>query len=277
MQHEEPASELISVVAPVFNEVDGLAEFHRRVAAVLAGMHYELVLVNDGSTDGSAELLEDLAAADPAVRPVHLSRNFGHQAAVTAGIDASRGAAVVTIDADLQDPPEVIPELVQAWRDGAEVVHAVRHVRPGEPRAAAVGDPRVLPAVRALVRAHGLPGQRRRLPAHGPPGRHRAVVAARAQPLRPRPRVVGRLPAGERHLRARAALRGHVEVPVAQAVRARDRRDPRLLGDPAADRHVRRARLRARRLPRDPRRRRCCGWPTSTACRASPPSTSSCC
>jgi polyisoprenyl-phosphate glycosyltransferase len=92
------------------------------------------VLVNDGSTDGSAELLEKLAGQDSAVRPVHLSRNFGHQAAVTAGLEAARGAAVVTIDADLQDPPEVIPRLIEQWEAGTDVVHGVRHERRGESR-----------------------------------------------------------------------------------------------------------------------------------------------
>jgi polyisoprenyl-phosphate glycosyltransferase len=125
---------LISVVAPVYNEVESLPEFHRRVTAALTGHRYELVLVNDGSTDGSADLVEELAARDPCVRAVHLSRNFGHQAAVTAGLDAARGSAAVTIDADLQDPPEVIPRLLDEWRRGAEVVHGVRHERRGEPR-----------------------------------------------------------------------------------------------------------------------------------------------
>ena len=129
-----PDDPLISVVAPVYNEVETLPEFHRRVTTALAGRRYELVLVNDGSTDGSGELLEDLAAGDPSVRPLHLSRNFGHQAAVTAGLELARGAAAVTIDADLQDPPEVIPRLLEQWSAGAEVVHGVRHERRGEPR-----------------------------------------------------------------------------------------------------------------------------------------------
>ena len=123
---------LVSVVAPVYNEVETLPEFHRRVTAALAGHEYEIVVVNDGSTDGSGDLLERLAASDPAVRPVHLSRNFGHQAAVTAGLEAARGAAAVTIDADLQDPPEVIPRLIGQWQAGADVVHGVRHERRGE-------------------------------------------------------------------------------------------------------------------------------------------------
>ena len=128
------AEAVISVVAPVYNELETLSEFHRRVTAALTDLRYELVLVDDGSTDGSSELLEELADRDARVRPVHLSRNFGHQAAVTAGLEAACGAAVITIDADLQDPPEVIRRLVEQWQAGADVVHAVRHERPGESR-----------------------------------------------------------------------------------------------------------------------------------------------
>lgn len=127
-------SALVSIVAPVYNEVETLPEFHRRVTGALAGHRYELVLVDDGSTDGTGELLRELAARDPTVRPVHLSRNFGHQAALTAGLEAARGAAAVTIDADLQDPPEVIPRLLEQWSAGADVVHGVRHQRRGESR-----------------------------------------------------------------------------------------------------------------------------------------------
>jgi polyisoprenyl-phosphate glycosyltransferase len=128
------ATPLISVVAPAYNEAEILREFHARVTAALAGEDYELMIVDDGSTDGTGHLLERLAEEDPRVRPVFLSRNFGHQAAVTAGVDAARASVVVSIDADLQDPPEVIPRLLEAWREGWDVVHAVRHVRPGETR-----------------------------------------------------------------------------------------------------------------------------------------------
>ena len=134
MMRGRPGQTLISVVAPVYNESETLTEFTRQVSAALAGERYELILVNDGSNDGSGQLIERLAASNAAIRTVHLSRNFGHQAAVTAGIDRAMGDAVITIDADLQDPPAVIPDLLARWRDGAEVVHAVRHVRPGEPR-----------------------------------------------------------------------------------------------------------------------------------------------
>jgi len=129
---DDPA--LVSVVAPVYNEIETLPEFHRRVTDVLAGRKYELVLVNDGSNDGTGLLLQQLAARDPAVRPVHLSRNFGHQAALTAGLDHAAGDVVITLDADLQDPPEVILRLLEQWEAGADVVHGVRHERRGESR-----------------------------------------------------------------------------------------------------------------------------------------------
>lgn len=132
MTSAQPAT--VSVVVPVYNEIEVLPELHRRIVGALGGEHFELVYVDDGSTDGTRAALLRLKEADPRVRPVFLSRNFGHQAAVTAGIDRARAHAVVTIDGDLQDPPEVIPALLKRWREGAEVVHAVRHVRPGEAR-----------------------------------------------------------------------------------------------------------------------------------------------
>lgn len=123
-----------SIVAPVYNEVDSVPELHRRVRDVMESLDepWELVLVDDGSTDGSSDRLRHLAKKDPHVRPVIFARNFGHQLAVTAGLDYSRGQAVVIIDADLQDPPEVIPDLVAKWREGYEVVFAVRRERRGE-------------------------------------------------------------------------------------------------------------------------------------------------
>ncbi len=126
---------VLSIVAPVYNEVETLEELHARVTAAVAPLgEYELVLVDDGSTDGSWDRLLDLAAQDPHLRLLRLSRNFGHQAALSAGLDAARGDAVVLMDADLQDPPEVIPELVAKWREGFDVVYAVRETREGEPR-----------------------------------------------------------------------------------------------------------------------------------------------
>ncbi len=125
---------VLSVVAPIYNESATLPEFYRRVRQVLDDLNesWELVLVDDGSKDDSANLIRELAAKDSRVRPVIFARNFGHQVAVTAGLDFSRGNAVVIIDSDLQDPPEVIPSLVEKWRQGYEVVFAVRTEREGE-------------------------------------------------------------------------------------------------------------------------------------------------
>jgi dolichol-phosphate mannosyltransferase len=129
-----PGGELISVVAPVLDEIELIDRFVARTLAALNGERVELVLVDDGSTDGTGERLDALAAEDPRLRVLHLSRNFGHQAALTAGLDHARGDAVVMIDADLQDPPEVIPQLVERWRDGVDVVYGVRQERAGESR-----------------------------------------------------------------------------------------------------------------------------------------------
>jgi dolichol-phosphate mannosyltransferase len=126
----------LSVVAPLFNEEGNVAELVRRLRASADGAPgidaYELVLVDDGSTDRTAELLLAQAAIDPRIVVVRLSRNFGHQLAATAGLDIARGDAVVLIDADLQDPPELIPALVERWLAGFDVVYAVRRSRKGE-------------------------------------------------------------------------------------------------------------------------------------------------
>jgi polyisoprenyl-phosphate glycosyltransferase len=118
---------MLSVVAPAYNEADVLPSFVARVLEVLdeTGEEWELVLVDDGSTDGTWEAIES-AAADPRVRGIRLSRNFGHQLALTAGMSVSRGDPVITLDADLQHPPEAIPALLAAARNGYEVVYAVR-------------------------------------------------------------------------------------------------------------------------------------------------------
>jgi dolichol-phosphate mannosyltransferase len=126
---------LISVVVPVYNEVEGITHFHERASAALAalpGCDYELVYVDDGSHDGSYDIMRTFSDGDPRVRIVKFSRNFGHQIAITAGLDYARGDAVVFIDADLQDPPELIAELVAQWREGFDVVYARRAKRPGE-------------------------------------------------------------------------------------------------------------------------------------------------
>jgi len=126
--------DLLSVVAPVYDEEATIDEFYLRVCAALDGLAFELVLVDDGSKDGSAAALDRLAASDPRVRIVFLSRNFGHQTALTAGLDHARGDAVVMLDADLQDPPELIPRMLDHWRAGVDVVYAVREQRDGESR-----------------------------------------------------------------------------------------------------------------------------------------------
>ena len=124
----------LSVVIPAMNEEDNVPVMHQRLIAALepAVNSFEVVWVDDGSSDGTWGRISELAAADPRVRGLSFSRNFGHQAAVTAGIDAARGRAVVVIDADLQDPPEVIPEMVAKWREGYEVVYGQRADREGE-------------------------------------------------------------------------------------------------------------------------------------------------
>ncbi|HEX7592758.1 MAG TPA: glycosyltransferase family 2 protein [Anaerolineae bacterium] len=123
-----------SIVAPVFNEEAGLSEFYRRTAAVLNQLDgaAELVLVFDGSRDRSPEIGRELRAHDPRIKIINFSRNFGHQVAISAGIDYAEGDAVVIIDSDLQDPPEVIPELIAQWKDGYAVVYAQREKRKGE-------------------------------------------------------------------------------------------------------------------------------------------------
>lgn len=123
-----------SIIAPIYNEADNILALYRRVSAVMnqLGETWELLLVDDGSTDDSAAQIRQLAAEDAHVVPLIFARNFGHQLAVTAGLDYSRGEAVIIIDADLQDPPEVIPELIAKWREGYQVVYAVRSTRQGE-------------------------------------------------------------------------------------------------------------------------------------------------
>jgi dolichol-phosphate mannosyltransferase len=125
---------ILSVVAPCFNEEGVLHELYRRISQVLdgSGETWELVLVNDGSRDRTPEIMRELHAQDERVKVVDFARNFGHQIAVTAGMDYARGDAVVLIDADLQDPPELILEMLAKWREGYEVVYAIRAERKGE-------------------------------------------------------------------------------------------------------------------------------------------------
>lgn len=131
--HKAPTTE-ISVVIPLYNEFEVITILHQRLTAVLAAleMSYELVLVDDGSRDGTPRAVSQLAAADPAVTAVFLSRNFGKEAALTAGLEHALGDAVIVMDADLQDPPELIPDMIRAWQEGADVVCMRRRSRAGE-------------------------------------------------------------------------------------------------------------------------------------------------
>src|SRR5689334_8723558 len=126
-----PDAPELSVVVPVCNERDNVGELHGRATRVLTslGVPYEILFVDDGSTDGTAAWLRQLGAADHRLTLLQLSRNFGHQAAVCAGLDHALGRGVVVMDGDLQDPPELIPELVARWRAGFDVVYAVRQRR----------------------------------------------------------------------------------------------------------------------------------------------------
>jgi dolichol-phosphate mannosyltransferase len=121
----------VSVIVPLYNEEENLRGLHRRLTAALSGaaIDYELVLVNDGSRDATPDLLEEICRSDPRVTALFLSRNFGHQAAVSAGLDHARGRAVIVMDGDLQDPPEVLPQFVDRWREGNDVVYAIRQER----------------------------------------------------------------------------------------------------------------------------------------------------
>lgn len=123
-----------TIIAPIYNELENIPELYPRMREVLdrTGEPWEMILVDDGSTDGSTALIRKLAEKDARVRPVIFARNFGHQIAVTAGVDYARGDAVIIIDSDLQDPPEVILQLIDKWREGYEVVYAVREERQGE-------------------------------------------------------------------------------------------------------------------------------------------------
>jgi len=127
---------LISAIVPCFDEEACLAECHDRLTRVFTqlGVPYELVYIDDGSRDRTGDILQQIYATDPNVTVVQLSRNFGHQSAVTAGLEIAKGDAVVIIDADLQDPPELIPEMLALWRDGYDVVYGVRESREGESR-----------------------------------------------------------------------------------------------------------------------------------------------
>ena len=125
---------LLSIVMPAYNEQEVLGQTYQRFVSVRPtleqlGLDHELVFVNDGSRDRTPTILDELAAADPHVRAVHLTRNFGHQAAISAGLSVARGDAVAVMDVDLQDPPEVLPDFISKWQEGNQVVYAIRRKR----------------------------------------------------------------------------------------------------------------------------------------------------
>lgn len=123
-----------SIVIPVLNEEEVLTEFYRRLVGTMDRLkkQYEIIFVNDGSTDNSLSIMEELYSRDKKIKIIDFSRNFGHQQALTAGISYARGEAVIIMDADLQDPPEVIPELIKKWKKGYQVVYGIRKKREKE-------------------------------------------------------------------------------------------------------------------------------------------------
>lgn len=131
---DEPPPYTLSIVVPAFNEEDVLEELHKRLSTVLdeIGVTAEIIYINDGSSDDTIKVMRTLRVSDPRVTIIDLSRNFGKEIAMTAGLDHARGDAVIVIDADLQDPPELMPQLIAEWRNGFDVVYAKRTARDGE-------------------------------------------------------------------------------------------------------------------------------------------------
>ncbi|HTP79850.1 MAG TPA: glycosyltransferase family 2 protein [Bacteroidota bacterium] len=134
-EHQINSRKLISIVVPVLDEAENIREVHKRLSAVLreTGCAWEIIFVDDGSSDETLTLVEQIAAKDRAVKAISFSRNFGHQAALTAGLDAARGDAVITMDGDLQHPPALIPEMLKQWRNGSDIVYTIRTETVNEP------------------------------------------------------------------------------------------------------------------------------------------------
>ena len=174
---------LVSVVVPCYNEAPGLLAFHARlIAAMVATEHWTVLYVDDGSDDSTREIIDALREQDERVGVVGLSRNFGKEAATTAGIDAARGDAVVIIDADLQDPPEVIPALIEAWGLGFDMVYAQRRERRGD-RLVQAGDGSGVLSADGPYRTRAPAAECGRFQADEPPGCRCRGAAAGAAPV----------------------------------------------------------------------------------------------
>ena len=209
---------VISVVVPAFNEAAGLEMFHRRLSRAMSGVEdWEVIYVNDGSTDATLLMMEALRRTDDRVALISLSRNFGKEVAITAGLDHAAGDAVVVIDADLQDPPELIPELIASWRAGFDMVYAKRRSRAGESWLKRRNREALLPTDAAHGRPQAARGHRR-FPPHEPPGRRRRAPVARAAPVHERAVRLGRLSDHLRALRSRAQMRRRQQVVVLETV-----------------------------------------------------------
>jgi glycosyltransferase involved in cell wall biosynthesis len=127
MQERQTSADLVSLVLPAYNEELNIRQVYDSIqASIGSSENLEIIFIDDGSSDGTAQCVRQLRSADPAVRRVRFGRNFGHQAALFAGLETARGAAVITLDCDLQHPPELLPRMLEAWRSGARVVQTVR-------------------------------------------------------------------------------------------------------------------------------------------------------
>ncbi len=225
-----PADPLLSLVVPVFNEEETIDLFLDTVVPLLErdGIRFEIVFVNDGSRDDTFARLFHRSRSDRRIRIVNLSRNFGKEAALTAGIDHARGDILIPMDIDLQDPPELIGAFIARWREGYDIVYGIRAARHADTRGQARLGRLVLPGVQFHV-AGAHPAQCRRFPAGRPPRRRGAAPAARAQPLHEGPVRLGRLQLGRRALRAARARRRHDQVQPVAALELRHRRRGELL------------------------------------------------
>jgi glycosyltransferase involved in cell wall biosynthesis len=192
----ESQAPTVSIVIPVLDEADGLGELHRRLRAALSGIDHEVVYVDDGSSDGSADLIEGFAAAEPGVTLVKLSRNFGMEVAMSAGLDHARGDHVVLMHADLQDPPELVPEMLRAAQGGADVVYARR-----------IGRDESWVKRTLATAFYGLMQRLARVPYQGQAGDFRLLSRRVVDTLR-------EMPERRRFLRGMVAWVGYEQVPI---------------------------------------------------------------